>query len=530
MPKMNIVVADGICGPGVDLLKEAFGEDALEIRGKYAPDELLEAIPNMDVLLIRSGTTVPREAIEKAGKRLKLIGRAGVGTDNIDKKAATEKGIIVMNTPLGNTVSAAEQAIALLFASARNTARADHTMQSGTWDKKNLVGVEVYGKILGLIGMGKIGGHVARVMRAAGMTVVAYDPFLSADRAKELGVELVDLDTLLAQADFISLHTPLTDATRNLLNRENLEKTKPTVRIVNCARGGIIDEPVLAEMVASGRIAGAALDVFSKEPMTEGPLFGVKNLLLTPHLGASTEEAEDRCGQQMAEQVIAYMKDGVIKNAVNVDMACDASLRPFVQTAMALGQIGATLLGVPAEKVEVACSGDFLAERDTSEITAATVLGVMRCYSPEDANLINAKHLAHERGITIGSATGHAGGVYANRIDVVVSGGGKGCHVAGTAFGEGSARLIQLDDAELDTRIGTDMLFLRYPDQPGYVGTFGTLIAEHGINIANMEVGSLESRKRASMVIGLSSAAPQPLLDALLKVEGVEKALYVSLA
>lgn len=531
MADLHIVAADGIKGSGLDMLKEAFGEDAVEVRSKYSPEELLEKIEDIDALLIRSGTTVPREAIEKAAAkgRLKVIGRAGVGTDNIDKVASTEKGIVVMNTPFGNTTSAAEQAIALIFACARNTARADRLMQEGNWAKKQLVGCEVIGKTLGLIGMGKIGSHVSKVMSAAGMEVIAYDPFLSEERAKQMGVELVDLDGICARADFVSLHTPLTDQTRNMLNREFMSKMKKGVRIVNCARGGIIDEEALADLVKEGHVAGAALDVFAKEPCTEGPLFGVENILLTPHLGAATEEAEERCGSQMAEQVIKFFKEGAIINAVNLDITREKELASYVELAKKLGRIGATLLRGAPVKIEVSCAGSVFEGKDIGEVVSGAVIGMLSTFGPEDVNIVNAMHLAKERGINIAQTEAAGCGVYQNRVDVIVKSADGTCVVGGTVSGEDIYRLVSIDDAMMDVRLNKHILLLRYPDQPGYVGKFGTIVANHGINIENMEVGCLESRKRASMVIGLGEAASDKLLEELLAVDGVEKAFYVSL-
>ncbi len=529
MSDLKIVVADNIEGPGLVKLRDAFGDGAVEVRGKFSEDELCEKISGMDALLIRSGTKVNRKAFE-AGGRIKLVGRAGVGTDNIDKEAATERGVIVMNTPMGNTISAAEQAIALIFAIARNVARADRLMQENKWAKKELVGVEVHGKVLGLVGLGKIGGHVARVMSAAGMTVLAYDPFLSPDRAKQMGVELAELDDLLKRADFVSLHTPLTEKTKGMLSREKLATMKEGARLVNCARGGIVDESALAGMVQSGHLAAAGLDVFSEEPMTGGPLFGVKDITLTPHLGASTEEAAERCGMQMAEQVIAYFKEGIILNAVNIDIGSDPTLRPYVTVVRDLGRIAAVLLNAPLEAIEVTREGELFSGRDTAEITAAAVAGVMHNFGPEDVNLINAEYLARQRGIAISETVPpKAESLYTNHVEVRVRGGSKQTLVAGTAFGEATPRLIQIDDAVMDVALCDHMLFLRYPDTPGYVGKFGTIIANHDINISNMEVASLESRQRASMVIGLNDPASETLLDELRAVDGVERAWYVAL-
>ncbi len=528
MNALRIVAADNIKGGGVALLQKAFGVHAVEARDKYDETELCEALGQMDALVVRSATTVTRKAIEAASPRLKVIGRAGVGTDNIDKEAATERGIVVMNTPLGNTISAAEHAIALLFATARNIARADALMQQGAWAKKKLKGVEVHEKTLGLVGLGKIGTHVARVMKAAGMSVVAYDPYLPAERAKQIGVELSDLDDLLGRSDFVSIHTPLTDKTRNLLDAKRLKKMKKGARLVNCARGGIVDEAALAEAVKSGRLSAAGLDVFASEPMTEGPLLGVQDLTLTPHLGASTAEAGERCGVQMAEQLIAYFQEGIIRNAVNIDISADPSLKPYVEVAHAMGKIAGTILNAAPEGLELSCSGELEA-KDTGEITAAALSGLLKAAGCEDVNVVNAQVLAKSRGIAVSETSGPPAGFFVNRVDVAVRGGGKECRLGGTAYNGVSPRIIQVDDADMDIRLNDHMLLLRYPDQPGYVGKFGTLIAEHNINIANMEVGCLESRKRASMVIGLSEPAPKELMDKLLQVEGVERAYLISL-
>ncbi len=529
MSEVRIVAADDIKGGGLRMLQDAFGEAAVVARGKFSENELVEAISAIDVLLVRSGTTVTRKVIEAGAGRLKLIGRAGVGTDNIDKEAATEKGIIVMNTPMGNTVSAAEQAIALIFATARNIARADHLMQQGKWAKKELKGVEVFEKTLGLIGMGKIGSHVAKVMKAAGMRIVAFDPYLPAERAKQMGVELVELDELMASSDFISIHTPLTDQTRNLLDAEQLAKAKKGARLVNCARGGIVDEEALAKFVAAGHLAAAGIDVFSSEPMTEGPLFGVKDLTLTPHLGASTVEAGERCGVQMAEQVIAFLKDGQIINAVNTSIAADKSLKAYIDVAYAMGKIGATLLNAAPDSIEIKCSGE-LESKDTGEVTVAAIRGVLSVCGAEGVNIVNAAFLAKQRGISVSETRDGATVDFVNRVDVIVRNADKECILNGTAYNNMVPRIIKVDDADMDIRLSSHMLFLRYPDQPGYVGKFGNIIAEYGINIANMEVGCLESRKRASMVIGLTEAAPSSMLDDLRAVEGVERVYLVSLA
>ncbi len=529
MGKYTIVAADNIKGSGLALLRKHFGEDSVITRGKFDEAELVEKIKDYDALLIRSGTKVTRKAIEAAGSKLKLIGRAGVGTDNIDKVAATERGIIVMNTPFGNTVSAAEQTIALLFATARNIARADHLMQQNQWEKKALVGTEVFEKTLGVVGLGKIGQHVVKVMQAAGMRVLAFDPFLNEARAKDLQVELVkNVDDLLAQADFVTFHTPLTDQTRNLLSAERIAKMKKGARIVNCARGGVIDEAAVAEAVKSGHLAAAGFDVFSKEPMTEGPLFGVKDITLTPHLGASTEEAEERCGLQMAEQVIAYFDEGKIQNAVNVTYSPDESLTSYAELAAAMGRIASYLVNADrVTEVEVKAVGKFFENHDCGILRFATVKGILERQGVEGVNDINAMVLAEQRGIKAELA--YSESESENRIDHIdiyirgnQDGISKETHLAGTVYQDGRKRLIQIDDADIEVRLDDHMLFLRYPDKPGVIGRIGTILGNRGINIENMQVGILKKLNKASMVIGAGQTVPHEVVEEIRKDKVLE--------
>ncbi|MDR3077626.1 MAG: phosphoglycerate dehydrogenase [Planctomycetota bacterium] len=523
MAKHVVVAADGIGGGGLELLRGYFGSDGVVARGGFSEDELAENISGFDALLVRSATRVTRRALEAAGPRLKIIGRAGVGTDNIDKAAATERGVIVMNTPFGNTVSAAEQAVALIFATARNVARADRLMQAGKWEKKALVGSEVHGKTLAVIGFGKIGQHVARVMQAAGMRVVAFDPFFPAERARELKAELLsDVDEALAQADFVTLHVPLTDQTRNLLSAGRLARLKRGARVVKCARGGLVDEAALAEAVGSGRLAAAGLDVFSREPMVSGPLFGVDGITLTPHLGASTEEAEERCGVQMAEQVIAYFREGKIHNAVNITFSPDPSLSAYAELAAAMGRIASILVNAPANGVEVRAGGGFFADKDCGILRFAAVKGVLAAFGLEGVNDVNAMFLAQQRGIRaeLVLSDGGADAPRVDHIDIRVRGRGedgtlKETRLAGTVYQDGRKRLIQIDDADIEVRLDDHMLFLRYPDKPGVIGRVGTILGDRGINIENMQVGILKRQKRASMVIGTGAAVPMEVVETL---------------
>lgn len=523
MSDVKIVAADNIKGSGIELLKKYFGPDNVTVRGKFTEDELVEKIGGFDALLIRSGTKVTRKAIEAANGRLKLIGRAGVGTDNIDKLAATERGIIVMNTPFGNTVSAAEQAISLIFATSRHIARADKLMHEGKWDKKSLIGSEVYGKILGVIGMGKIGQHVVSVMQAAGMKVLAFDPFFSAERALELNVELKPtVDEVLKEADFVTFHTPLTEQTRNLLNAERIAKMKKGARVINCARGGIIDEAALAEAVKSGHLSAAGIDVFEKEPVTEGPLFGIEDITLTPHLGASTEEAEERCGLQMAEQVIAYFSEGKIQNAVNVTFSPDESLRAYTELAASMGRISSFLVNAPINEVEIRVGGKFFADKDCEILRYAAVKGILERYGVEGVNNINAMHLAKQRGIKADLVLANhetEGGQRVDHVDIFVRGKegevSKETHLAGTVYQDGRKRLIQIDDADIEVRLDEHMVFLRYPDKPGVIGRVGTILGNANVNIENMQVGILKKLRKASMVIGTETYVPPSVIEQL---------------
>ncbi|MDR2390378.1 MAG: phosphoglycerate dehydrogenase [Planctomycetota bacterium] len=533
MGKFVIAALDNIKGGGLRLLRSHFGEDGVVSGGAFSEDELIARISGFDALLIRSATHVTRRSIEAAGARLRIIGRAGVGTDNIDKTAATERGIIVMNTPFGNTVSAAEQAIALIFAAARNTARADRLMQNGKWEKKSLIGSEVNGKTLAVIGLGKIGQHVMRVMQAAGMRIVAFDPFFPAERARELKVELLDdVDEALAQADFVTVHTPLTEQTRNLLSADRIARMKPGARVVNCARGGIVDEAALAGAVRDGRVAAAGIDVFSSEPMTSGPLFGVDNITLTPHLGASTEEAEERCGLQMAEQVIAYFREGKIANAVNVTYSPDPSLSAYAELAAAMGRIASFLVNAPITEADVRVGGGFFADKDCGVLRCAALKGILGGYGVEGVNDINAIFLAQQRGIRSELILSPDGSEppRVDHIGLLVRGkaGGiaKETLLAGTVYQDGRKRLIQIDDADIEVRLDNHMLFLRYPDKPGVIGRVGTILGDRGINIENMHVGILKRLRKASMVIGLGSACPADVLetirgDAKLEIERI---------
>ena len=433
MTKPKVLISDKM-DPNAARIFEERGCDVDVITGQ-TPEELLKIIGQYDGLAIRSSTTVTKEILD-AATNLKVIGRAGIGVDNVDIPYASSKGVVVMNTPFGNSITTAEHAIAMIFALARQIPEADASTQAGKWEKSRFMGVEVTGKILGLIGAGNIGSIVASRAQGVRMKVIAYDPFLTEDRAIELGIEKVDLDGLLARADFISLHTPLTDQTRNILSAENLAKTKSGVRIVNCARGGLIDEAALKEGLESGHIAGAALDVFAKEPAKESPLFGTPNFICTPHLGASTDEAQVNVALQVAEQLSDYLVNGGVTNALNMpSLSAEEApkLRPYMELAENLGSLVGQLAHGNLPKISIEVEG-AAAQLNQKPITAAVLAGLMRRYS-DTVNMVNAPYLARERGMEVREIRNEKEGIYHTLVRVTVATTQGDRSVAGTLFG-----------------------------------------------------------------------------------------------
>jgi D-3-phosphoglycerate dehydrogenase len=487
------------------------------------PDELKAIIGQYDGLAIRSATKVTKTLLE-AATNLKVVGRAGIGVDNVDIPAATARGVVVMNTPFGNSITTAEHAIALLFALARQLPEADASTQAGKWEKNRFMGVEVTGKTLGLIGAGNIGSIVATRALGLRMKVVAYDPFLTPERAVELGVEKVEIDELLRRADFITLHTPLTDQTRNILSRENIARTKKGVRIVNCARGGLIDEQALKEALDSGQVAGAALDVFETEPATASPLFGTPGFISTPHLGASTSEAQVNVAIQVAEQMSDFLLLGGVTNAINMpSLSAEEAprLKPYMTLAENLGKLVGQILGEDVRSVAVEVEG-AAASLNQKPITGAVLAGLMGTYS-QTVNMVNAPFLAKERGLDVKEIRHDREGDYHTLVAVEVETRDGKRRVAGTLFGNKAPRLVDMFGVEVEAELKGSMIYIVNTDTPGFIGKLGTALGEAGINIATFNLGRRAAGGEAVALVAVDGDVPQAVIGKLGKLEGVRE-------
>ena len=485
MPK--VLIADKLSPAAVAIFKER-GVD-IDNKPGMTKEELLAVVDQYDGIAIRSNTKITADVI-KAAKKLKVVARAGIGVDNVDIPAATAAGVIVMNTPFGNSITTAEHAISLMLALARELPAANASTQAGKWEKNRFMGVEITGKVLGLIGAGNIGSIVADRARGLKMRVIAYDPFLSPERAEDIGVEKVELNDLLARADFITLHVPMTPETKNILSAEALAKTKKGVRIVNCARGGLIDEAALKAALDSGHVAGAALDVFAVEPAKENVLFGNEKVVATPHLGASTNEAQENVALQVAEQISDYLLTGAITNALNMPSISAAEAQkvgPWISLAEKLGSFAGQLTGSSLTAVEIIYEGTASA-LNTRALTQAALSGLLRPMLSE-VNMVNAPIVAKERGIKVSETRRDRQGVYEGYIKIVVTMGDTTRRVAGTVFSDGRPRLIQIKDINLDTEFAPHMLYVVNEDKPGFIGKLGTILGDAKVNIANFTLG-----------------------------------------
>jgi len=512
----KVLVSDKLSETAVQIFRDRGVEvDYLPDVGKDK-DKLAEIIGNYDGLAIRSATKVTEKLLEKA-TRLKVIGRAGIGVDNVDIPAASKKGVIVMNTPFGNSVTTAEHAIALMFAVARQLPEASVSTHAGKWEKNRFMGVELFNKTLGIIGAGNIGGIVIDRARGLHMKVLAYDPFLSEERATELGATKVELDELLARADFITLHVPLTEKTRNILSAENLAKTKKGVRIVNAARGGLIDEAALAGMLKSGHVAGAALDVFATEPATDSPLFGLPNVVVTPHLGASTTEAQENVALQVAEQMADYLLTGAVQNALNMPSVTAeeaAIMGPWIKLASHLGAFVGQMTDEPIKAVNILYDG-VAVPMNRNALNAAVIAGVMKSVNP-DANMVSAPVVAKERGIQIATTTQDKSGVYDGYIKVTMVSGDRERSIAGTVFSDHKPRFIQIRGINVDAEIGAHMMYTRNRDVPGVIGTLGMTLGGLGVNMANFTLGRAVNGGDAIAITYLDEPLRPDVREALL--------------
>ncbi|RVT41775.1 phosphoglycerate dehydrogenase [Sphingobium algorifonticola] len=518
MPK--VLISDKMDPRAAQIFRDR-GVEVDEITGK-TPEELIAIIGQYDGLAIRSSTKVTK-AILDAATNLKVIGRAGIGVDNVDIPYASAKGVVVMNTPFGNSITTAEHAIALMFALARQLPEADASTQAGKWEKNRFMGVEVTGKTLGLIGAGNIGSIVASRALGLKMKVAAFDPFLTPERAIEIGVEKVTLDDLLAKADFITLHTPLTDQTRNILSRENLAKTKPGVRIINCARGGLIDEAALKEGLESGHIAGAALDVFAVEPAKENPLFGTPNFISTPHLGASTDEAQVNVALQVAEQLSDYLLEGGVTNALNMpSLSAEEApkLKPYMALAEKLGSLLGQLEGDKVQGIAIEVEG-HAAELNQKPITAAVLAGLMRAYS-DTVNMVNAPYLAKERGLDVREVRHDREGAYQTLVRVTVQTPSGERSIAGTLFGPEQPRLVELFGIKVEADLAGNMLYIVNQDAPGFIGRIGTALGTAEVNIGTFHLGRRNQGGEAVLLLSVDGTVTEPLLWDICKLDGVK--------
>ena len=520
MTKPKVLISDKMDPNAAAIFRER-GCEVDEITG-LSPEELIKIIGKYDGLAIRSSTKVT-PAILDACDNLKVIGRAGIGVDNVDIPAASAKGVVVMNTPFGNSITTAEHAIALMFALARQIPEANAQTQAGLWPKNGFMGVEVTGKTLGLIGAGNIGSIVATRALGLRMKVVAFDPFLTPERAIEMGVEKADLNTLLAKADFITLHTPLTDQTRNILSRENLAKAKKGVRIINCARGGLIDEAALKDALDSGQVAGAALDVFAVEPAKDSPLFGTPNFICTPHLGASTTEAQVNVALQVAEQVADYLVNGGVTNALNMpSLSAEEApkLKPYMALAEKLGSLVGQLAHDNLTQISIEVEG-AAAQLNIKPITGAVLAGLMRRYS-DTVNMVNAPFLAKERGLDVREIRHDREGVYHTLIRVTVATSQGDRSVAGTLFNNTTPRLVDMFGINIEADLDGHMLYIVNEDAPGFIGSIGTLLGQNGLNIGTFHLGRHTAGGEAVLLLSMDHAIPEPVLWDACKLAGVK--------
>ena len=522
MPK--VLISDALSPAAVQIFKDHGIEVDFQPNLGKDKDKLAETVGHFDGLAIRSATKVTSKILEKA-RHLKVIGRAGIGVDNVDIPAATARGVIVMNTPFGNSITTAEHAISLMLALARQIPEADTSTRAGKWEKNRFMGVEIYGKTLGVIGCGNIGSIVADRGIGLKMKVIAYDPFLSDERALALGVEKVELDDLFRRADFITLHTPLTDKTRNIIDTTALKKTKKGVRIINCARGGLVDEAAITEALKSGQVAGAAFDVFVEEPATANPLFSLPNVVCTPHLGAATSEAQENVALQIAEQKSDYLLRGAISNAVNFPSITAEEaprLRPFIALAEKLGSFAGQLTEEPIKEVHMTYEG-HVAQMKTKALTSAALAGLLRPMLG-DVNVVSAPIVARERGIAVEETTREAAGDYDSLITVTVVTQKQTRWVSGTVYADGRPRIVNIKGIRMDAEFGPSMIYITNLDKPGFIGKFSSTLGDAGINIATFHVGREAPGGSAIALIEIDGELPPAVLDQVKALPQVQQA------
>ncbi|MDO9439882.1 MAG: phosphoglycerate dehydrogenase [Beijerinckiaceae bacterium] len=520
----RVLISDALSPAAVQIFKDRGVEVDFQPNLGKDKDKLAAIIGDYDGLAIRSATKVTDKILDQAS-RLKVIGRAGIGVDNVDIPAATARGVIVMNTPFGNSITTAEHAIAMMFAIAREIPAADASTQAGKWEKNRFMGVEITAKVLGVIGCGNIGSIVADRAIGLKMRVIAFDPFLTPERAVALGVEKVELPELLARADFITLHTPMTPQTNNILSEENLARTKKGVRIINCARGGLVDEAGLRKALDSGHVAGAAFDVFVEEPAVNNPLFGHPNVVCTPHLGAATNEAQENVALQVAEQMSDYLVRGAISNAVNfpsITAEEAPKLRPYIALAERLGSFAGQLTDAGITKVTITYEG-AVAELKTKALTASAIAGVLRPLL-SDVNVVSAPIVAKERGIVIDEVTRAAEGDYESLITLTVTTEKNERSICGTVFHDGKPRIVAIKGHKVDAEFAPSMIYVTNEDKPGFVGRFASLLGDAGVNIATFALGRDKQGGSAIALVEVDGDVPAPVLEKIQSIPGVRAA------
>ncbi|MEA2432545.1 MAG: D-3-phosphoglycerate dehydrogenase / 2-oxoglutarate reductase [Actinomycetota bacterium] len=511
---MKVLVSEKLSGAGLERLREHV---TVDVKLGLSPEELEATIGDYDALIVRSATKATASVLEK-GENLKVVGRAGIGLDNVDVEAATRLGILVVNAPQSNVLSAAEHTMALLLAQARNVPQAHAALTSGSWEREKWQGIELHGKTLGIVGLGRVGTLVAQRASAFGMRLVAYDPYVAPNRAAQMGVQLVDdIVELAKRADFITIHMPRTPETVGLIGERELAAVKPGVRIVNTARGGLIDEDALVKALEDGRVGGAAIDVFVDEPVTEHPLFKFSNVVVTPHLGASTAEAQDKAGLAIAEQVLLALRGEFVPYAVNVDVGTEIPepVRPYLRLAERLGRIAVALAGTGVEGLRFEYHGG-IADHDTRALTLSGLKGAFSAVVHEPVTFVNAPLMAKERGISVEESKSSQSLDYVNLVEVRASSKDETVSVAGVLVGKkDNERLVRIYGYDLDMAFAPIMVFFRYEDRPGVVGIVGTLLGEAGVNIANMQVGRQTVGGEALMGLAVDSPIPEKVLNSI---------------
>lgn len=525
---MKVLVSDSISDNGVEILRKAGLE--VDVKTGLKPDELKACIGQYHGLIVRSATKATAEIIG-AANNLKVIGRAGSGLDNVDRIAASKKGIVVMNTPGGNTITTAEHAVAMMFSLARQIPEATASMKAGKWDKKRFMGVELFRKTLGIIGIGNIGKEVAKRSLGLGMTVIGYDPYLSEENAKEIGIEKVELSELFRRSDFITIHTPITAETKNLINSKAIRMMKDGVRIINCARGGIVNEADLYEALKSGKVASAALDVFEKEPPDDSPLLTLDNVVCTPHLGASTEEAQENVAIAIAEQVAEYLTKGTIRNAVNfpsVPAEQLPKLQPYLTLAEKIGGFASQVFEGGVSEITIEYRGEA-SELNTPPVTIAAIKGFLTPILEETVNFVNATIIAKERGIEVKETKSSDAGDYQSMLVFRIKADGRENYIAGTLFSRKDPRIVKIDNFPVEVTPEGTMLFIYNNDRPGVIGNIGSYLGKCSINVARMQFGRESAGGRAISVVSIDTPVTKAQLEDIRKMPNILSVKVVNL-